>query len=274
VNADSNRDWSYCFRYGRPITVPGCKTLFNSCLGRPHITDGRAADFTTLPVKGKAIRKITWLAPQNFDHLYYRDGIKHFLDIDGHTGVLRQHFIFQQGFSDDRIDERWPNLTGQVLRILLADGAFGTVQPLPETVEKLERILGDENEIMDMKRKMDAGEYVLNQKKWEDDYTLLKKLFEWALIAQKKVMFVTKAAKGVGGPDSIHLGLAACVVQVDDIIAVLHGSQVPVVLRPAESGDNQWRVISQCYLEGWMYRNDVEKKIWWEEDESDTFLLV
>jgi hypothetical protein len=107
--ADSSRDWSYCFRYGRPIIVPGCKSSFNACLGRPHITYDSLGDFTTLRVKGKAIRKIGWLAPRNFEVLYYRDGINKFLDLNGHVGALRQHLGFQRGLRAERVAERWPD---------------------------------------------------------------------------------------------------------------------------------------------------------------------
>lgn len=256
------------------MTIPGCKTSFNSCLGRTHIADGHVENFSTLQVKGKAVRKIAWLAPRNFDHLYYRDGINNFLDLDGHTEVLRQHLEIQRGMNAPQVAQRWSNLRHEVLRTLLADGAFGSVQPLLENIEKLQTILAAEHEIMETKRKGEAGEYVLNREIWQTDYVILKKLFEWALIAQKKVMFVTERMDGVDGPDSIHLGLAASKIQVNDVIAVLHGSQAPVVLRPAEASENQWHVISQCYLEGWMYENDVRNKVCWSDDESDTFLLV
>jgi hypothetical protein len=240
----------------------------------PHITASPVSDFTTLIAKGKAIRKISWLAPRNFEVSYYRDGINKFLDLSGHVGLLRQHFGFQCRLSADQVAKRWPNFTGEVLKTLLADGAFGTVQPLPEKTKELERILADENKIMDMKRRIDAGENIPNPRRWWEDYALLEKLFEWALIAQKKALLVTKAIEDVDGSDSINLGLAASAVQANDVIVVLHGSQVPVVLRPAEGGENHWRVISQCYLESWMYESDVEKKIWWDEGDGDCFVLV
>ncbi|PMD48141.1 HET-domain-containing protein [Hyaloscypha variabilis F] len=267
-------DWSYCFRYGRPIAVPGCKSSFKACLGRPHITDDAVTDFTTLLVKGKAILKIGWLAPRNFEVSYYRDGINEFLDLNGHVETLKQHLAHQRRLTAEQVADRWPDLAGAVLRTLLADGAYGTVQPLPEKTKELQRVLSDEKKIMDMKRKMDACEHVPNPSRWQEDYVVLEKLFEWALIAQKKVLFTTKAVDSVDGPDSIHLGLSASAVQVNDVIALLHGSQVPVVLRPADGGENQWHVISQCYLEGWMYKSDAENNVWWDEADGDYFLLI
>ncbi|KAE9376315.1 HET-domain-containing protein [Stipitochalara longipes BDJ] len=267
-------DWSYCFRYGRPITVPGCKTSFNACGRRPHITDDLVGDFTILPVKGKAILKIGWLAPRNFEVSYYHDGVNNFLDLNGHVRTLRGHLGLQRRLAADRIAERWPDLTGAVLRTLLADGAYGSVQPLPEKTKELQRVLNDETKIMDMKRRIDAGEHVPNPRKWQEDYAVLEKVFKWALVAQKKVVFTTKALDGVDGPGSINLGLSASAVQLNDVIVVLHGSRVPVVLRPAEGGENLWRVISQCYVEGWMYQNESEKKVWWNENDGDCFLLV
>ena len=271
---DFSRDWSYCFRYGRPIAVPCCKSSFKACLGRPHVTDDAATDFTTLLVKGKAILKIGWLAPRNFEVSYYRDGINEFLDLNGHVETLKQHLTLQRRLTAEQVADRWPDLAGAVLRTLLADGAYGTVQPLPEKTKELQRVLSDEKKIMDMKRRMDASEHVPSPRRWQEDYVVLEKLFEWALIAQKKVLFTTKAVDGVDGPDSIQLGLSASAVQVNDVIALLHGSQVPVVLRPADGGENQWHFISQCYLEGWMYKSDAENKVWWDEADGDYFLLI
>ena len=47
----------------------------------------------------------------------------------------------------------------------------------------------------------------------------------------------------------INLGLAASSVNANDVIVVLHGSKVPIVLRPTEGLDGRFSFISRCYLE-------------------------
>lgn len=265
-------DWSYCFRYARPITAPGLKTSFEACRGRKHIMEQPPDDYMVLRVRGKIIYKIAWLAPRNFEVGYYRDGMTKFLDLDGHVGALSQHLGFQRGLRAEGVTKRWPNLKGEVLRTLLADGSFGHIQPLPEKTKDLERVLGDESNIMDMKRRMDAGEHVPNPNRWRGDYELLEKLWGWGLIVQKKVMFVTKTANSINGQASIKLGLAASSVQVNDVVVLLHGSKVPIVLRSAV--ENRWTVISQCYLEGCMFGKDDPATMWWKEEDADSFVLV
>ena len=126
-----------------------------------------------------------------------------------------------------------------MLRTLLADGAFGHVQPLSETTKELERVIAEEKTIIEMKQRIDAGEHIPNPRRWRGDYEILEKLWGWVLIAQKKVMFATKATDGVDELSTINLGLAASTVRVNDVIAVLHGSKVLIVLRPVAGGENQ-----------------------------------
>ena len=137
-----------------------------------------ASSITTfqLSVKGKIIRKIAWLAPMNFEITYYRDGMGKFLDLDGHVGALKQHIGHQRGLDGSKIAERWKDIRGEVLRTLLADGAFGHVQPLPEKTKDLERVLENDEKILDMKQRLDAGEHIPNPRRWRDDAEILEKL--------------------------------------------------------------------------------------------------
>lgn len=88
----------------------------------------------------------------------------------------------------------------------------------------------------------------------------------------KKVMFSAKDTNGVDGSSMINLGLAASAVMVNNVIAVLHGSKAPIVLRPVDGSESRWSVISQCYLEDWMY--STGKTLDWRREEANTFLLI
>jgi hypothetical protein len=65
-----------------------------------------------------------------------------------------------------------------------------------------------------------------------------------------------------------RLGLVPSSALDGDCIAVLHGSIVPVVLRPLVDGT--YNVVGQCYLENVMYGEAVT----WGEDSADTLRLV
>lgn len=64
------------------------------------------------------------------------------------------------------------------------------------------------------------------------------------------------------------LGLVPKTACVGDLVVILHGFQVPIVLRPTEGGT--YAVVGQCYLEDAMFGEAVT----WEEDEADEFTLV
>jgi hypothetical protein len=79
--------------------------------------------------------------------------------------------------------------------------------------------------------------------------------------ALPKVLLIThyrKPFKATGD----RYGLANIDTKVGDVIGILHGSKVPVILRP--SPNNTFQVVGQCYLEGCMYGEAVS----WKESEA------
>lgn len=65
------------------------------------------------------------------------------------------------------------------------------------------------------------------------------------------------------------MGLAPLHTSPGDVVAILHGSKTPVILR--RLADNEYLLIGQCYLEGVMYGEAVT---WKQVDETDLFILV
>ncbi|KAL9106257.1 MAG: hypothetical protein Q9227_008725 [Pyrenula ochraceoflavens] len=53
-----------------------------------------------------------------------------------------------------------------------------------------------------------------------------------------------------------------------DGVYILHGSTVPIVLRPTEGG--KYTLVGPCFVDGIMYGESVD----WEKDEADTFCIV
>jgi hypothetical protein len=68
------------------------------------------------------------------------------------------------------------------------------------------------------------------------------------------------------------LGLVPRTSKRGDLICILHGSNVPIVLRMAKGKDKkgQWQLIGQCYWEDVMYGEAVS----WTEEEAETFVLA
>ena len=259
-------DWSDCFRFARPIQAPDLTSAFNASCGRAHKSIEKETSFR-LQVRGKIIRTVFWISSCNFEMTYYRDGIKAFLQLDEHMQELRQHFGLQRRMTSEQVHQRWNDLRGSILRTLLADGAFSHRQPLDVGTRELERIILSETEILEKKRIFDSNPDVHGGR---DVYEVLEKLWGWGLIAQKKVLFTTADVDNSRDAiDGINFGLAATAIEPGDKIAILHGSKVPIVLRQSELG---WKVISQCYLDGWMYGD--ENNVFWAEDEADTFNLI
>lgn len=69
------------------------------------------------------------------------------------------------------------------------------------------------------------------------------------------------------GADQNLLGLGPIDIATNDLICILHGSKVPVMLKPRIYG---YEVVGQCYYEEWMYGNLVA----WDEDEADELTLI
>jgi len=64
------------------------------------------------------------------------------------------------------------------------------------------------------------------------------------------------------------LGIGSTSVRQDDNVTILHGSKLPVVIRPAAGG--KYTLVGLCYLEGAMEGEAVT----WEEDGGDVITLI
>lgn len=164
------------------------------------------------------------------------------------------------------------NIKRDLMRTILADGALGSEQPLRRIDRFIEAI--ERTEEIRQLREQRVG-LSAEQKQIVADYEQMENL---ALVAEKKDIFFTKG---------FQFGLVSCVAEIGDQIAILHGSKAPVVLRKVVGDkENEYKVICQCYLNGWMYGQSPREMYgkdasthphphgkWWDE-EPDEFLLV
>lgn len=251
--------WSDCFPYSRPIATPVSK--FRSSRGLPHIWK-KSEDPNKLVVRGKiidCIRELPWLAHGKFQTPEGLLGLKLLVQSVGRYLLVNGRIL------GDRLAVKQATLERDLMRTVLADGAMGSEQPLHCVYEMIDSIgTGDEA------RKLRAA--VRKENLSEDQETMLsdyEKLENLSLVAERKRIFVT---------DNFQIGMAPLAIKVGDQIAIINGSKVPCVLRDAGSGSSEYRVISQCYLDGWMYGKSLHDNLhphgtWWDEKE-DEFVLV
>lgn len=233
-------DWSTCYSFGRPFAAPDMESAFCSGGATQHWQETELSEngARRLIVKGRIIDHIDWFSSWNSETDYYRDvSIQEFIALDRHVESLRRYLRIHHGLSADEVAKRWPVLEEAVMRTLLADGAFGSGRSLPSMAEILSLYRHDSDT-----KKLDASEELHND-------GLAEVLQESVLILQKKRLFVSKnLLLGLAPRDASRNGAA-----VGNSIAILEGSRVPCLMRQAEGQAGTYKLIGQCYVDGWMY---------------------
>src|SRR3569833_2626822 len=173
------------------------------------------------------------------------------------------------------LDIKRSNLERDLVRTLLADGALASQQRL-RNLHQYIRCFGqkESDRVRELRRsfqvQIDEEEAGLVA-----EYEFVEAL---VLVAESKAVFFT---------EQLQLCMAVRGVKAGDSIAILYGSKTPCILRKTEVGDvKEYRLISQCYLYGWMYGEsprefygkDPSKSPhphgrWWVVD-PDEFVLV
>jgi hypothetical protein len=228
-------NWGNCFPYSRPIAAPGNR--FNANRGRTHVWE-LCDDPKKLKVRGKIIDRVQDVTHLPFGLLQQWPGyIWLYLGweviLQWANGILFSH----AGRLGNYLPVKQGNLARDMCRTVLADGTLGREQPLRNVHRYVEAILATRNTEL-----REPGRLPLESEKpmFED----CEKLEDLVLVSEMKRVFYTK---------HVQLGMATAAAQVGDCVAILHGSQVPCLLRKAKGGDNEYMAVSQCYLDGWMY---------------------
>jgi hypothetical protein len=273
-------DWSQCYPYARPVCAPDFKSAFRACdalftssndaaeRASEHIwEEADPINPEILIAKGKRIGIVSWLNLPNFEGVYYRKGLNHVFQFELHLKPLKRHLGTRRNEPGviTLLEKTDKELTEIHMRTLLADGAFGHTQPVPDSPRELIDICQREDDINKKVKAAGSGDLPTEL---QFDKAVLDRCRQWSLVAQMKKVFLCQQEGAAGGLD---LGLAPQCVEVGDVVALLRGSKTPCLLRPLESG--RWRIIGQCYLDGWMYgvlpagRN-------LSTDEDEKFVLV
>lgn len=255
--------WSDCFPYSRPISTAA--SHFRAARGLPHIWKANS-DPNKLYVQGKIIDSIKAFPTQGFSKIFTssNQGTAYFLGWEGLLQGLRRYLYSMRDKLQDQVELKIETLERDVMRTVLADGTMGSQQPLRCVYEML-----DANKLWAKARgHREAGRNGLT----EEEKELLKdyeKLEDLVLVAESKRVFMT---------EYIQLGMVPVTAQIGDQIAIIHGSRVPCVLREVRGKSGEYRIISQCYLDGWMYGKTPNDRPhphnkWWEEI-VDEFIVV
>jgi hypothetical protein len=261
--------WTNCFPYSRPIATPLSK--FQASRGLPHVwTDND--DPTKLTVKGKIIDRVEEIHCR-FDHFQrWGESVWLFLSFDCVVQAVQRYMSFSRfgRLFGDYLPIKAELIVPDLMTTFLADGALGTEQPL-RTIDKYLDALRAEDKPRNWRK---IGKTLnADEQRLVECYDRLEDL---VLVAERKCIFTT---------DYFQIGMAADVTTPGDLVVILHGSPVPCILRKVETG-NEYKLISQCYLHGWMYGNSPRevfgkdprqhpqlKVRWWEED-PDEFVIV
>lgn len=254
--------WSDCFPYSRPIATPASR--FAASRGQPH-TWRETEDRNKLHVRGKIVDHIDAFMLGGYGKFAsFKHSTHQFLGWDLLCLHTRRYLETKRDALGDGLAVKIDLLERDLMRTVLADGTMGEEQPLRCVYEML-----DANKTAEKAWGLrNAGKEKLKEEEEEmlQDYEKLEVL---SLVAELKQVFMT---------DGIQLGLAPLAAKIGDHIAIIHGSNVPCVLREVNGRFGEYRVISQCYLDGWMYGETPNDHThphskWWEE-KVDEFVLV
>jgi hypothetical protein len=255
-------EYTRLFPYSRPIATP--VTHFQASRGIPHQWIEHD-DAVRLRVRGKIIDHVDTC----FNPLW-RIGWRDSIWLNLKWIVLEQDVRL---WLVDRFHFKAPSTLSyklnthqlDLMRTLLADGAMAERQKLHNlhdlltTMQRSDKAVESWYERHPIHRSPEEERLVAS-------YRELQNL---AYVAECKRVFFTEHAQ---------LGMAAECIQEGDKVTILHGSRTPCILRPISKDQNEYRVISQCYLNGWMYGKgpiDIPHPHarWWEEEPEELILV-
>ncbi|KAJ9668949.1 hypothetical protein H2201_000775 [Coniosporium apollinis] len=258
--------WADCFPYSRPIATPVSR--FRASRGMPHVW-AQHEDPSKLQVRGKIIDQVQAFIHPPFQNFMSAKHATHlFLTWDVLLGSTRGHLYHYDQKTKalgDYLPVKQKNIEGDLMRTVLADGALGSEQPL----RRIHEMIGaNATGYMARGLRQSRSTIALTEEQTQmlHDYERLENL---ALVAEYKQVFFT---------EHVQLGMAPQGAKIGDNVAILHGSKVPCLLRKLDHKENEYRVISQCHLQGWMYGNSPKDLPhphgkWWDEAQ-DEFVLV
>ncbi|CAG5139407.1 uncharacterized protein ALTATR162_LOCUS481 [Alternaria atra] len=251
-------DWSRTPE-AEPMVFPRSWIYFDSSLGMLH----KAKKTTGLPVShlvvtGKIITEVT-------HKLSFTRGVleplanRHGWDVCSYLNMSHLNDFLKHIWLEG---STMPSIA-RLLKVILADGSFSLNQKLREHCsEGLSNSDVDElvstYQFIESFTKQDVE--MMERPKVDDNLgKRATRLRDHARVAWGRQLIVGR---------DWRLGLAHRTACEGDLICIIHGSQVPLVLRRLPNG--YYHLIGQCYFEGAMRGEEVT----WDEADADDFVLV
>jgi hypothetical protein len=243
------------FRCGSPIVLPGVANNFYACRERQH--DFIAGNPRHLLVQGHLIAHIRSVIEYKIDHCYYHSRVSDAIGLKQLALEASTQSQLLKTESPSKLRERFrqyndhQKLEKVLLRVILADGAFSSSQPIEFSIDDLLRVHNDFS--------------ALSEVRGLQDHTLYQYIRQTGSVAQGKKVFLT---------DRLELGLGYSNVRCGDIVCLIYGSNTPCILRKSSRmASDCYKLLGQCYLDGWMYGKNAWDVNWWEQ-EATPFTLV
>lgn len=240
-------DWSGKGGY-LPLFPPNQPIPFSASGRRKHQRMPTLSDLRQLTVRGKVIDQIDWIGK-------YEQGRKALMlpfEIMHSFDKVRKEVIkaFPKNADTASISRE------RVLKVLLVDQAW-----TPGSRKDVTTLLG----IWDSWPKPMSNEHL--HEAHQSGFDRVPPA-EWNIRKGRSWYDRNKVARSVNR----KLGLVPRAAKRGDHICILHGSNVPIVLRMAKGKDKkgQWQLVGQCCWEDVMYGEAVS----WIEEEAETFVLA
>jgi len=241
-------------------------SAFSASLCRPHTPSSSikiGSDVPWgLPVRGKVICHVTTISHPFIDDLYWsKRKMTEFLRLE--DLAEKSLFLLKYPTTDILYSDAYEMTMERLLRVVLADLAlwaeseYYTGKPI-STKERLDSMMRAYLSESDPRTKTDSVYQA---------FGAISTLRDLARIAGWRRVVVTNTG---------FLGLAHHSVRKGDLICILHGSNVPIVLRMTTKAGNfltrdvNYKMIGQAYIEGMMDGEVVD----WKEEDAEEFLLV
>jgi hypothetical protein len=230
---------------GRPLDKDG-GTNFDACRGYPYnAAEEPSSPLECLPVRGKIVGQVAIVSSVAHDsHLPIKQNWRLDEVVESLMSVARSKGHITSPETHDSLSKRvLVALTAQEMNIFKSD-------------------LDRENTLDSMLRAYQNFERVNNRdvtlEQYPDLVEAVKKLASRVNISVHRRLFYSGSGL---------IGLGPGLIQGSDFICILHGSEVPCILRRQRGG---FGVVGQCFYENRMHGDLID----WEENEGDIFNLL
>ncbi|KAL8842282.1 MAG: hypothetical protein Q9176_002671 [Flavoplaca citrina] len=227
---------------------------------------------SALTTYGHVLSTVTSIHPRNFHNHRSSQTLQEWISLADVTAwVMSQLKNYSNGKSPD---DRPSPIETRVLRTLLAEGAGR--DDTPDNLEYSDpdailEVYHNEPLLLSAQNSRNSNDKaVLNTDSLSaQTLKLQSSTYRWI---QKIVKIIINKKFFISA--GFNFGLAYEAVREGDLICILQGSKTPTILRRMrDAGENHYRFVAQCYIDGCMRGEPYEERGWSKEN-AETFVLI